>query len=247
MVKPILIGYNWVRLNKEYVDKLVWIIDYLAISIDWVEKTHNDFRWNSKSYAKGMDAFKNLVNAWINTEILMTINKRNIWDIEDLYNEIWRDNTKIYLKIMHMADKMPDFLKEICLNKEEIKKLKRKAENMWIGIQAPVAEFNNEWNSSFFGCPWWIITWIIDTSWDVHKCLYIRDEGEKLWNVFEKKLREIWFDTEKKISESLWKTCRNCSHKSVCGGFCTLCKTENRYITENDEINILNEDVTLKE
>lgn len=222
---------NWMKLiDKKYVNSLKWVIDYFAISIDWNEETHNDIRRNKNSYKNAITWFNNLVEAWINTEVLMTVNKKNIWDIDELFKALWSDNTKFYLKIMHIADKMPEFLKEICLSKNEIVELKKKADDMWIWIQAPVAEFKQEKESSFFWCPWGILTWIIDTSWYVYKCLYLRDKSEQLWNVFEKKLSEIWADTKKSIEELQWDKCSTCSMKSVCGWFCTLCKTNNRYI-----------------
>lgn len=220
---------NWIRLDKEYVKKLVGIVDYLAISIDWTEETHNNFRGSSSSYSNAINGFRNLVDAWINTEVLMTINKLNILDIDKVFETVWKDPSKLYLKIMHLADKMPDFLKEICISREEIDELKIKAEQMWVWIQAPVADFKKEWSSSFFGCPWWILTWIIDTSWDVHKCLYIRDESEILWNVFQKSLKEIWSDTHEKIKRAMWNKCVNCIHKPMCGWFCTLWKAKKRY------------------
>lgn len=221
---------NWVRITEDYANKLKWLIDYMAISIDWAEETHNEFRWSSKSYQKAISAFKNLKKAWINTEVLMTVNKTNILDIDTVFNELWNEPDNLYLKIMHMADKMPDFLRSICLSLDEIYELRKKAESLWLWIQAPVTDFNLQWSSAFFWCPWWIITWIIDTSWDVHKCLYIRDESEKLWNVFEKSLKEIWSDTKLRFEEAMSDKCSWCFHKSSCWWFCTLCKTENRFI-----------------
>jgi radical SAM protein with 4Fe4S-binding SPASM domain len=220
---------NWVKITKDYANQLRWNMDYLAISIDWSKETHNEFRWSPKSYQKAMSAFHNLKEAWVNTEVLMTVNKTNIWDIETVLKEIWGNPLDLYLKIMHLADKMPDNLKEICLNRKEVVDLKQKALDLWLWIQAPVADFKLPGNSSFFWCPWWIITWIVDTSWNVHKCLYIRDEKEVLWNVFEKSFREIWNDTKTRIEQSMWTKCQNCALKSSCWWLCTLCKTENRY------------------
>jgi len=221
---------NGVRLsNKWYVEKLSWLVDYLAISVDGSEEVHNEFRWSPKSYEKAMQAFNNLVEAWFNTEILMTVSKLNIWDIDKVFDAIWRDSKRFYLKIMHKSDSMSDELKKISLNIEDIKYIKNKADSLWIWIQAPVAEFWQEWSAAFFGCPWWIITAIIDTSGDVHKCLYIRDEKEVLWNVFEKNFTDIWLDIKKRAEDAMWSACNSCSLKSACWGLCTLCKTEQRY------------------
>lgn len=220
---------NGVRITKDYAERLRWLISYIGISIDWLEKTHNSFRGSNKSYEKAVNAFYYLNEVGINTEILMTVNRLNIWDIDGVFNVAWKDNRRFYLKVMHMADSMTEEMKEICLSKEEVVELKKKADALWIWIQAPVADFNLTGESSFFGCPGWVITGIIDTSGYVYKCLYLRDKWEILWNVFSEGLQEIWKRTRARIEEIQWPKCVSCSMRSSCWWLCTLCKTKNRY------------------
>lgn len=220
---------NGVRVTKEYALKLQWVIDFMGISIDWLEKTHNAFRGSDKSHEKAVSAFHNLQEAGINTEIMMTVNRLNIWDIEGVFDIAWRDNRRFYLKIMHMADLMPEALKKICLSREEVVELKQKADALWIWIQAPVADFTLPGESTFFWCPGWVMTGIIDTSWHVYKCLYLRDKWEILWNVFSEGLKDVWQRTRTRIEETQWPKCVQCSMRSSCWWLCTLCKTKNRY------------------
>lgn len=219
---------NGFSLSQELIDNIKWYINYCVISIDGWEEIHNAWRGNPKSFEKAKQSFYNLKNAWVNVEILMTVNKSNIYDIEKVASI--SDNPKdIYLKIMHMSNLMSPELKENCLNKEEIEALDKKAKDMWIWwFQAPVINFAKSHDATFFWCPGGILTWVIDKSWNVYKCLYNRKQ--KMWNVFEKDIQEIRKENNTERKKSQTEKCIKCEFRSGCWWFCDINSPKCRFI-----------------
>jgi hypothetical protein len=54
----------------------------------------------------------------------MTVNKKNMGDIEELFNVVGRDSKLIYTKIMQPSGNLKDPNNELCLSKDEIYKFR---------------------------------------------------------------------------------------------------------------------------
>lgn len=221
---------NWFVVNQVLVDSIKWLVDFCAISIDGGEEIHDYLRWKSWSYNKAINAFNLLNIAWINTEIIMTINQINIWEIENVFNAIWKAEWKMFLKIMHKTSQMKEDIKKLALWNNEILQIKEKAKLLQINFQAPATFFWKELNRTFFWCPWWILTAVIDVHWNTHKCLYNRNES--YWNVFEENIVNIWSRIKEDIikKQSKLSKCSTCVFKNRCWWFCDLSKDRPRYI-----------------
>jgi len=89
------LGFNWwlatngILLNDENIEKLKKAnLNTISISIDWLEETHNEFRWVQNAYKTIIENIKKLKKSNFVKIIQVTtvLNKNNINQIEKLYN-----------------------------------------------------------------------------------------------------------------------------------------------------------------
>jgi sulfatase maturation enzyme AslB (radical SAM superfamily) len=88
----------------------------MGVSIDGSEKTHNNFRGSPKSYERAVNAFRVLTAAGIHSEILMTVNRLNVREVEEVFEISGRDPGRFYLKVLHVADSMNEEMRSLCLD-----------------------------------------------------------------------------------------------------------------------------------
>ncbi len=82
-----VISTNGTLITREKADQLKQIgLSYVGISLDGLEKTHDEFRGVPGSYQKALAAIENCQQAGIKVGLRFTINKRNVKDIPGIFD-----------------------------------------------------------------------------------------------------------------------------------------------------------------
>ena len=88
-----VISTNGTLITEEKARALKEIgLSYVGISLDGLEETHDKFRGVKGSYKKAMEAIKNCQKAGIKVGLRFTINKRNVQDIQGIFDLLEEKN-----------------------------------------------------------------------------------------------------------------------------------------------------------
>lgn len=218
---------NGILITKEIAIKLKESgIEYVLISIDGLEKAHNSFRNNEKSYEKAINAVKICTEAGIYTRVNTVINRSNVQDLPQLIKEINKlkpnQHSFFYLTPIGRGKN----IKELVLTLEEwkdVEKIVRKAgiENNCIDnikLQNVIKNKKENLTCRNDNC-------LILANGDVYHCVFFIYSPYKLGNIFEENLEELWnknIDRILDITTNKRRLNKNCNKTSeVCKCNCS--------------------------
>ena len=190
---------NWTLLNKEKITKLWNLLSTIAISIDWLEKEHNNLRWWEvfnltienikliKKYSNLPIVIKTVIwkNNYVNIDLIYELIKEinpcvwNLFPIEPIWR--WAELKKNTLTKKEYID-LCDFIDKI------------KKENKWPKI------IFSEQNSNFLKTKdyykirknmWWIEYFTVLSNWNIVKHL---EENRDIvyWNIKTDNILDVW-------------------------------------------------------
>ncbi len=224
---------NWYLINENLIEKMKksWM-KTIDISIDWLEKNHDNFRNKIWSFNRNINALKLLQKAdFLNPlRITTTVSKQNIWELEEMYNYF----SKIWLKDWRLLNIDPiwraeNINKELLLSKKQMDILfnfiKEKRKKWKINITTWCAHFlwddyEDEIRNHFFFCGTWINVGSILHNWDIFVCPNVPRIPKLIqWNIKKDLFSDIWknkfkyFRNKYRIED---ENCKKCDYYEEC-------------------------------
>ena len=177
-------------------------IEYVLISIDGLEKTHNSFRNNYKSFDYAIKAVKICLEAGLYTRVNTVINKSNVQDLPELIKYI--NNLKpdqhsfFYLTPVGRGKN----IKNLMLSLEEWKEVEKIVEKSGrenkciekIRLQNVIKNNEDDKKCRDDNC-------LILANGDVYHCVFFIYSPYKLGNIYNEDLYEIWTKNIDKVLE----------------------------------------------
>lgn len=177
-------------------------IEYVLISIDGLEKTHNSFRNNDKSFDYAIKAVKICLEAGLYTRVNTVINKSNVQDLPELIKYI--NNLKpdqhsfFYLTPVGRGKN----IKNLMLSLEEWKEVEKIVEKSGrenkciekIRLQNVIKNNEDDKKCRDDNC-------LILANGDVYHCVFFIYSPYKLGNIYNENLYEIWTKNIDKVLE----------------------------------------------
>lgn len=233
------LGFTWgMTSNGTLIDDKVCQKLYdagmgtIAVSIDGLEKYHDDFRRTPGGYKAAMNGLQSLVNFGKFKDVMVTtvVTHQNIdqldamWDIfKNIDFDTWR---VINMEPMGRANDYPDMLltKEDYVRLFEFIRQKRIAnENVTYGCSHYLGqEYAGELRDWFFMCIAGIQVASIASNGDILACLDIERRPELVQgNIHSGRFGDIWKNKFELFRQNIGhncKECLECSEYKYCGG-----------------------------
>lgn len=234
------LGFHWgmttngILLNDENIQKLKKAnMETISISIDGLEKTHDEFRGVPGSYKKIIKNIKNLKEAdFVNRiEVTTVFHKKNIDQLNELYKTVldlgidsWR---LISMDPIGRANENDDLL----LNGKEIKRIldfiksKKNNKKMKIKYGCPGflgLDYEREARESYFYCRTGISIASILYNGDLFVCPNVpRIQSLIQGNIKKDNFKEVWNNKYKEFrnkERTKCEECNNCEYWEYCLG-----------------------------
>lgn len=225
---------NGILMNDENIEKLRKAnMETISISVDWLEKTHNEFRWVPNSYNIILENIRKLKKAnFVNIiQVTTVFHKWNIDQIEELYKvmlDLWIDSWR--LASMDPIGRAKDNW-DLMLNGVELKKvldfIKSKKDNkcmevtywcngfLWLDYEKEVRKY-------YYYCRTWINIASILYNWDLFVCPSVpRIKRLMQWNIRTDNFKEVWDNKYKEFrteERTKCEHCENCKFWDFCLG-----------------------------
>lgn len=230
---------NGFLFTDELIKKLKKVrIDSVAVSIDGLENVHDKYRQKG-SYKQCISAIEKLVQNDIDTSVISTLNSENVQSLEEMYKVLIHYPLRAWQlqgcspmgnAAIHGIDYKISGEKVISFILEHLE-----TSPFPIGVADNIGYYGNgegyiRGNASGFdmykGCSAGISSIGIDSIGNVRGCESMYDECFIEGNLREKKLAEIWNDSDRfsynrKFSiTQLTGHCAQCEYAIFCGGGC---------------------------
>jgi MoaA/NifB/PqqE/SkfB family radical SAM enzyme len=210
---------NGYKISDTTIEECNSLIDGLHVSIDGRRDVHNRIRGASDSFDYALNTLGKFSIKGTYTTVLMTLNKLNYTDVEDVYAAVSEQGAKeIFIKRMLSTGKGRE-ISDLCLKQCDMADLENRTKAMqndktkikFGGVcNKPAGEY------TFFGCPGGRTQIIIDCDGAAYRCLYQKEPHKSIGNIYDISVSDIW----KKNIETL-EFCI-CNNSDRCGGLCTL-------------------------
>lgn len=185
---------NGILITPEIAKKLKESgIEYVLISIDGLEKAHNSFRNNDKSFAYAVNAVKICLEAGLYTRVNTVINRSNVQDLPELIkfiNTLKPDQHSFFYLTPVGRGKN---IKDLMLSLEEWKDIEKIVEKAGrennciekIRLQNVIKDKENDKKCRDDNC-------LILANGDVYHCVFFIYSPYKLGNIYNEDLYELW-------------------------------------------------------
>lgn len=233
------LGFSWgmtsnaTLITKEIAKKLYESgMKTISVSIDGLEKTHDEFRNRKGAYKAAMDGIQNLINqgGFSAIQITTVITHENIKELDAMYEtfkDIDIDSWRVVgIEPMGRAKSHPELLltKEDQIRLLDFVKSKREEQmpvqygcSHYLGLK-----YEREVRDWYFICSAGRYVASIMSNGDIAACLDIdRNEKTIQGNIYKDDFTDVWYNKFKIFRSSLAErneTCRNCRHKKYCDG-----------------------------
>jgi MoaA/NifB/PqqE/SkfB family radical SAM enzyme len=209
-------GYN---IDKPTIEECSKLIDGLFISIDGRKEIHNRIRQNSDSFDSAIKTLKEFSQRDVYTTVIMTLNKLNYNDIEEVYSTVSNCGAKELLLKKMLPIGRGKNVDHLYLGKKALPNLDnriRLMSNERTKIHPSAGCINLTGDYTFFGCPGGRTQVVVDCDGDVYRCLYQKDPNSCIGNIYDNKFKEIW-----KINNETLTKC-DCTYSDRCGDLCKI-------------------------
>lgn len=185
---------NGILITPEIAKKLKESgIEYVLISIDGLEKKHNSFRNNDKSFDYAVNAVKICLEAGLYTRVNTVINRSNVQDLPELIkfiNTLKPDQHSFFYLTPVGRGKN---IKDLMLSLEEWKDIEKIVEKAGrennciekIRLQNVIKDKENDNKCRDDNC-------LILANGDVYHCVLFIYSPYKLGNIYNEDLYELW-------------------------------------------------------
>lgn len=185
---------NGILITPEIAKKLKESgIEYVLISIDGLEKTHNSFRNSDKSFDYAVNAVKICLEAGLYTRVNTVINRSNVQDLPELIkfiNTLKPDQHSFFYLTPVGRGKN---IKELMLSLEEWKDIEKIVERAGrennciekIRLQNVIKNNEDDKKCRDDNC-------LILANGDVYHCVFFTYSPYKLGNIYNEDLYELW-------------------------------------------------------
>lgn len=235
------LGYTWgmtsngVLIDEDMVKKLEKAnMSTISISIDGLEKTHEQFRKIPNTYNKIINGIRLMQQSKIIKIVQVTtvVNKKNIGELEELYKFLLKNNVKYWRVINCDPIGRANDNKDILLDKEDYKYifnfiLEKQKEGRMIEVSYGCAhylgvELEKKLRREYFFCMAGLIVGSILSNGDIFVCPNVPRRKELIQgNIKEDSFVDVWENKYKFFRDSNRtsnKKCKRCKHWNYCEG-----------------------------
>lgn len=235
------LGYQWgmtsngMLITKNVVKKLEDAnMSTISISIDGLEKTHEEIRKVPNSYNIILNGIKMMQNSSVIKVVQVTTvaNKKNIKELEELYKLLLKNGVKYWRVVNCDPIGRANDNSEILLDKEDYKYLfkfiqEKKAEGKMLDITYGCSHYlghnlENVVRKGYFICMTGLFVGSILSNGDIFVCPNVPRRKELIQgNIKTDSFVSVWENKYKpfrKEGRTSCRKCRKCSHWKYCGG-----------------------------
>lgn len=251
---------NWDKIARKFVDNGVYTniitngynirekqfeqiknsgIEQVGISLDGMEKVHNNIRGRENAFNEAMNVFNRLINEGYHTAAITTISNLNIGDLDDMYKllvdigvEIWQmqlcapmGNASGKVNFLIDPGKLPYITEFIRRKNEEGKILIVAGDN--VGYFDENERYIRGHNKNgFTGCLAGMYVVGIDSVGNVKGCESLCDDKFIEGNLRKESFKDIWtkkgaFSYNRNFKRNdLGGKCIDCDRAEICRGGC---------------------------
>ncbi|XOB41371.1 MAG: radical SAM/SPASM domain-containing protein [Candidatus Nealsonbacteria bacterium] len=206
---------------RENCDKVSNKIDYLLISVDGNENTHDYIRNKKGAFHSALESIKFFSEKGVKTKAIMTLNRINSNQYREVATKVEESGAEgLVLKFMMpigMGEKNLDMVLRSKERKKIYKKILQEKGSFEISDQMYNA-LEQKVNANFFGCPAGRFSIRISAKGDVYWCIYHK---KILGNIGQESFKTIW---EERIIKNNFYGATSCRYSYRCGGPCKLSK-----------------------
>lgn len=213
----------------------------VALSVDGLEKAHNQIRQASSSFERAIDAIRRFKDASIKVAVSTSVNKLNFADLEELkifLGGLGVDTWQLQIvnsfgRAGEMKDnllispsqyiELVNFIHQSQLEEQKVKMKIVPADS--VGYCVGIA--NEIWgDTEWYGCNAGRYVVGIQSNGNVTGCLSLQNENFIAGNVLNRSLKEIWDDKESfgynrnMTVSDLKGPCKGCSYGAQCRSGC---------------------------
>lgn len=215
-------GYN---ISDSFIEYCSEFLDRLAVSIDGTEERHDEIRQTSGSFGAALDTLNQFSERGVYTEAIVTLNKLNYQDAEEVYEVASEQGADSVLLKRMLPQGKGSKIDDLYLDSEDLSKLEERMGGLLnkkteVRFGAKCEDVSGEY--TFFGCPGGRSSIVIRSSGDVYRCLYKRDEDTYIGNVHDRSLKNIWKSNNEDLRQRNNSCPDGCDYLDRCGGLCEL-------------------------
>lgn len=230
------LGYPWgmvtngYLLNESKLDELIQAgLLSVTVSLDGLQESHDWLRNKSGSFDRAVNAIKAITKRpYLTYDVATCINKRNIGQLEDIYNLLLDCNVK-YWRLFTIFPKgraaennllLPD--KELLLTLYEFIKSKRSENKIKVeyGCEGYLGDYEAEVRDGFFYCRAGISVGSVLIDGSISACPSLRSDFIQ-GNIYKDSFLDVWENKYDIMRDRKWTQtgiCENCdSYKYCCG------------------------------
>ena len=208
-------------------------LDTISISIDGLERTHDNFRNCKGSYKKAMKGIKYLQNVGIEPQVTTVVNKTNINELDDLFKIMQKEEICSWRITNVDPIGRARVNKELLLDKNELIKVfnfikDKRFDNandieVTYGCAHFVAyDYEKFIRDFYFQCEAGVRVASVAANGDIVACLDIERRKDLVQgNIYKDNFIDIWenkYEAFKQDWSDKSETCKKCEHKKVCMG-----------------------------
>lgn len=236
-----MLGYKWgmtsngMLITPTIVEKLEKAgMSTISVSIDGLEKTHEEFRHVPNCYEKILKGIRLMQKSNIiqTVQVTTVVNKKNISELEELYQLLLKNHVKYWRVVTCDPIGRASDNSNILLDKDDFKyvfkfiKEKRKAKKM-IDVSYGCSHYlgpnlEGEIRDNYFICMTGYMVASILSNGDIFVCPNVPRRKELIQgNILKDNFVDVWenkfklFRDENRTSNS---NCLCCKHWNICGG-----------------------------
>lgn len=208
-------------------------LDTISISLDGLEKTHNDFRCNPRAFQLALDGIQNAKKVELDPEVVTVVHKGNLEELDILYEFLreiqitsWKianmdpigrakDNASTLLDA-HEYKILLDFVKRIRFKPDNTMEVNLGCSH-YLGLQ-----YERIVRDFYFQCGAGTKIASVMANGDIGACLDIERNDETIQgNIYKDSFVDIWknrFEIFRQNKAELNPQCSKCSEKDFCMG-----------------------------
>jgi radical SAM protein with 4Fe4S-binding SPASM domain len=231
---PVGITTNGTQINDDIAARLAFSgLNTIAVSLDGIGKTHDDFRLMKGCFDKALNGIHSLKKAGIEPQVLTVVHKNNFVQLEQIYDLLCKEDIYSWRLVNVDPIGRASINNDLLLNANEMIGLFEFIRNKRFDIENEMEvtygcshfvtyEYENEIRDFYFQCGAGTIVASIMANGNIGACLDIERRQDLVQgNIYKDDFIDVWenkfgfFRTDRTRQS---KKCCNCSNRDICMG-----------------------------
>lgn len=212
---------NGTLINESNVSLIKDCFDKITISLDGSDKDKHDYFRGKGAYDKTQKAIKLLENSGVSYELSMTVNKKNIADVEGM---AFKYGSKLRFAPLFPAGNAKNTTEDLAIRGKEYYDALNSARNV-NPLSFCESALENSKCSRACKCAVGNQELSVSPTGDVYPCQLLHYPEFLIGNVHDTPISELWMNSPiverfSKLTVDNITGCKDCAFKYICGGAC---------------------------